>query len=221
MPEDKEIESSVCWADRPVSLGFSTVTQEPGRNRNDGRHRQAERASHPQTPNPNTLTQAGKSTDEEREIQETVLAREGEIRRELGTSLSRVLLFVISWTVACQAPQSMGFSRQEYWSGLPFPSPGDLPNSGIESGSPALQADSLLSEPPGKPPKLPQPTPKVASSHDWRATFPEAAGQELSSSAPGTAPAFSGTQFYQWLSPRYVTPLNLSFNCLTKYYVNV
>ena len=44
----------------------------------------------------------------------------------------------------------MGFSKQEYWSGLPFPSPGDLPNSGIKPGSPALQADFLLSEPPGK-----------------------------------------------------------------------
>ena len=54
------------------------------------------------------------------------------------------------WTVACQAPPFMGFSRQEYWSGLPFPSPGDLPNPGIEARSPALQADSLLSEPPGK-----------------------------------------------------------------------
>ena len=50
-----------------------------------------------------------------------------------------------------QAPPSMGFSRQEYWGGLPFPPPGDLPNPGIEAGSPALQADSLLSEPPGKP----------------------------------------------------------------------
>ena len=49
------------------------------------------------------------------------------------------------------APPSMEFSRQEYWSGLPFPAPGDLPNPGIEPGSPALQADSLLSEPPGKP----------------------------------------------------------------------
>ena len=49
------------------------------------------------------------------------------------------------WTVAYQAPPSMGFSRQEYWNGLPFPSPGDLPNSGIEPGSPAL-----TSEPPGK-----------------------------------------------------------------------
>ena len=53
------------------------------------------------------------------------------------------------WTVAHQAPSSMGFSRQEYWSGLPFPSPGDLPNSGIEPRSPALQADALTSEPPG------------------------------------------------------------------------
>ena len=54
------------------------------------------------------------------------------------------------WIVAHQAPLSGEFSRQEYWSGLPFPSPGDLPYPGIESGSPALQADSLLSEPPGK-----------------------------------------------------------------------
>ena len=55
------------------------------------------------------------------------------------------------WTVAYQAPLSMEFSRQEYWSGLPFPSPGDLPNPGIEPGSPALQADALPSEPTGKP----------------------------------------------------------------------
>ena len=48
------------------------------------------------------------------------------------------------WTVAHQAPPSMGFSRQEYWSGLPFPSPGDLPDPGIEPGSPALQADATL-----------------------------------------------------------------------------
>ena len=66
-------------------------------------------------------------------------------------SLSRVRLFVIPWTVADQAPPSMGFSRQECWSGLPFPSPGDLPDPGIEPGSPALQADALPSEPPGKP----------------------------------------------------------------------
>ena len=64
---------------------------------------------------------------------------------------SCVRLFATPWTVAHQAPLSMGFSRQGYWSGLPFPSPGDLPNPGIEPRSPALQADSLPSEPPGKP----------------------------------------------------------------------
>ena len=66
-------------------------------------------------------------------------------------SLSRVRLFVTPWTTAYQAPQSMEFSRQEYWSGLPFPCAGHLPNPGIEPGSPALQADALPSEPPGKP----------------------------------------------------------------------
>ena len=65
-------------------------------------------------------------------------------------SLSRVQLFVTPRTVAYQAPPSMGFSRQECWSGLPFPSPGYLPDPGIEPGSPALQADALPSEPPGK-----------------------------------------------------------------------
>ena len=56
------------------------------------------------------------------------------------------------WTIACHTPLSMEFSRQEYWSGLPFPSPGDLLNPGIEHRSPALQADSLLTELQGKPP---------------------------------------------------------------------
>ena len=66
-------------------------------------------------------------------------------------SLSHVWLFVNPWTVAGQAPLSMKFSRQEYWSGLPFPSLRDLPDPGIELRSPALQGDSLLSEPPEKP----------------------------------------------------------------------
>ena len=66
-------------------------------------------------------------------------------------SLTCVHLFVTPWTVAYQAPPSMGFSRQGCWSGVPFPSPGDLPDPGIEAGSPALQADALPSEPPGKP----------------------------------------------------------------------
>ena len=65
--------------------------------------------------------------------------------------LSPVQLFVTPWTVGHQAPLSMGFPRQEYWSGLPFPSPGDLPDPGIEPRSPALQADVLTSEPPWKP----------------------------------------------------------------------
>ena len=64
---------------------------------------------------------------------------------------TRVQLFVSPWTVACQVPLSMRFSRQEHWSGLPFLSPGNLPDPGIELGSLALQADSLPSEPPGKP----------------------------------------------------------------------
>ena len=64
-------------------------------------------------------------------------------------SLSRVRLFAIPGTAVYQASLSMGFSRQEYWSGLPFPSPGDLPDPGIDPRSPALQADALPSEPPG------------------------------------------------------------------------
>ena len=63
--------------------------------------------------------------------------------------LSHVHLFAIPWAVAYQAPTSMGFSRQEYWSGLPFPSPGDLSDPGIEPMSPTLQTDALPSEPPG------------------------------------------------------------------------
>ena len=65
--------------------------------------------------------------------------------------LSCVRLFGTPWTVAHQAPPSMEFSRQEYWSGLPFPPPGNLPDPRIELRSPTLQADALTSEPPGKP----------------------------------------------------------------------
>ena len=63
---------------------------------------------------------------------------------------SHVPLFATTWTVAHQALLSMEFSRPKYWSGLPFPTPGDFPNPGIEPRSPTLQADSSLSEPPGK-----------------------------------------------------------------------
>ena len=64
---------------------------------------------------------------------------------------SRIWLFVILWTVALQAPLSIGFAKQEYWSGLPFPSPGDIPNPGIKPTSPALAGRFFISEPPGKP----------------------------------------------------------------------
>ena len=73
---------------------------------------------------------------------------------------------VSSWTVADQAPLSMGFSRQEYWSGLPFSPPGDLPDPGIEPWSPALWADALPSKPPGKPQyvkkNVPYPLPRLS-----------------------------------------------------------
>jgi len=69
--------------------------------------------------------------------------------RKKVKSLSHVQLFATPWTVVHQAPLSMEFSRQEYGSGLPFPPPGDLPDPGIEPGSPTLQADTLPSEPPG------------------------------------------------------------------------
>ena len=66
-------------------------------------------------------------------------------------ALSRVRRFATPRTAARQAPPSKGFSRREHWSGVPFPSPGDLPDPGIEPGAPALQADALTSEPPGRP----------------------------------------------------------------------
>ena len=65
-------------------------------------------------------------------------------------SLNRVQFFPTPWTITHQTPQSMEFSRQEYWSGMPFLPPGDLPDPGIEPQSPVLQADTLPSEPPGK-----------------------------------------------------------------------
>ena len=66
-------------------------------------------------------------------------------------SLSRVQFFATQWTIAHQVPPSMGFSRQEYWSGLPILSPGDLYDPGIKPRSPTFQAGALTSEPPGKP----------------------------------------------------------------------
>ena len=77
---------------------------------------------------------------------------EEETRAHVLSPFGRVWLFVTPWTVARQAPLSMGFSRQEYWSGVPCPPPGDLPDPGIKlRSSPTFQADALTSEPPGKP----------------------------------------------------------------------
>ena len=76
---------------------------------------------------------------------------QGRMNENRMSLLSCVQLFATPWTVAHQAPQYTEFSRQEYWSGLLFPCPGDLPNPGIEPGSPTLWADALRSEPPGKP----------------------------------------------------------------------
>ena len=73
--------------------------------------------------------------------------------REKVKLLSHVRLFVTPWTIAYQAPPSMGFSRQEYWSELPFLSPGNLPDPGTEPASPAFQADALNPEPSGRPPE--------------------------------------------------------------------
>ena len=65
-------------------------------------------------------------------------------------SLSHVSLFSTTWTIDHQAPLSTGFSRQEYWSGLPFPPPGDLPDPGTKPASPALAGELFTTEPPGK-----------------------------------------------------------------------
>ena len=78
------------------------------------------------------------------DIQE-ILLRGQQSMKVKAKSLSRVRLFATLWTVAYQAPPSMGFSRQKYWSGLPFPSPGDLPDPGIEPRSPTSRADALTS----------------------------------------------------------------------------
>ena len=109
--------------------------------------------------------------------------------------LSPVQLSATPWTAAHQAPLSMGFSRQECWSGLPFPSPGDLPGPGLEPGSPALWADSLPSEPPGKP-------------SSYVIGVQNEAGQRLTGLCQDTSQAIANTLsqqhkrwLYTWTSP--------------------
>ena len=96
------------------------------------------------------------STKQKTELKNTITTLINSVE---GSAANCVICSVMSdsttpWTVVHQAPLSMEFSRQEYWSEQPFPSPGDLPDPRIEPRSPALQADSLPSEPPGKPRKL-------------------------------------------------------------------
>ena len=107
--------------------------------------------------------------------------------------VSHIQLFMTPWTVAHQAPLSMEFSRQEYWSGLPFPSPEDLLNPGIEPRSPALQADSLPSESPGslapsKPRSLSvHENPGPCHSHPPRASYRTCRQLRLALPHPGHA----------------------------------
>ena len=106
------------------------------------------------------------------------------------------------WTVARQISLSLGFSRQEYWSGLPLPSRGDLPNPGSEHRSLALQADSLPSEPPGKPLIMTEADVKLRTLHPgWRA------GGGQTPSQPNSAP----TSKLWDLKPVISTPLSLCF----------
>ena len=96
------------------------------------------------------MAQTVKRLSTVQETQVRSLGSEDPLEKEMAIH-SNTIAWKTPWTVAYQAPPSMGFSRHEYWSGLLFPSPGDLPNLGIESRSPTLQADTLPSELPGKP----------------------------------------------------------------------
>ena len=104
-------------------------------------------------------------------------------RKVKAKPLSRVRLFATPWTVAHQAPLSKGFSRQEYWSGLPFPSPGDLPDREIEPRCPALQVDALTSEPPGKPTLSHKGNPRIL---EWVA-YPFSSGSSWPRSQTGVS----------------------------------
>ena len=91
------------------------------------------------------------SNPKERQCQRMLKLQHNCTHLSLVQSLSRVGLLVTPWTAAHQAPPSMEFSRQEYWSGLPFTSPRSLPDTRIEPGSPSLRVKALSTEPPGNP----------------------------------------------------------------------
>ena len=112
--------------------------------------------------------------------------------------LSRIQLFMTPWTIAHLAPLSVEFSRQEYWCGLPFPSPGDLPVPVTEPGSPALQADSLLDAPPGKPVVVHSISCAQSFSYVWLSATPWTVSHQapLSMEFPGKNP---GVGCHFWL----------------------
>ena len=119
-----------------------------------------------------------------------------------SVSHSVVSLFATPWTVACQGPSSMEFPRQEFWSGFPFPSPGYLPDPGIEPGCPTLQADALSSEPPGKPPwRIRVPIPPSRDSLKGKCSRNQA--QSLTGLWPSTPAWFLGHSYPQ---PRWRVP---------------
>ena len=129
--------------------------------------------------------------------------------------LSRIQLFVTPWTVAFLASLSLEFSRQEYWSGLPFPSPGNLPDPGIEPGSPALQRDSLLPEPPKKPspPILLQITTESHISRIWgKKKINESAERRKNEPVNKIRPRGVGAQTFYLLCIKYPVLL-LNFEC--------
>ena len=118
--------------------------------------------------------------------------------------LQRVRLFATAWTIGHQAPLSMGFSKQEYWSRLPCPPPGHLPDPGIEPRSPPLQMDSLTAEPPGKPLDL-RLTLNIVSSRDpWL----DSTSSRLSASLYACCNALA-----KWHTQRHVTVLRLIVKC--------
>ena len=101
---------------------------------------------------PGSIPGSGRSPEEEMAEHDLATKQQQQMKPAAAAKLlSRVQLCATPWTVAHQAPLSMGFSRQEYWSGLPFPSPRDLPNPEIKPRSPAFQTDASTSEPSRKP----------------------------------------------------------------------
>ena len=117
--------------------------------------------------------------------------------------LSHVWLFATPWTVVHQVPPSMGFSRQEYRRGLPFPSPGNLPDPGIKPRSPALQADALTSEPPGKPMLIEHPIFSLSAYLPHYILIPPLLvwAMWIRDSQPGLSIRITYRAFYCWTPP--------------------